>query len=140
MDTIKFELLLKKVTQAVFTLQKLKENEINYQRQIDKLTSDNIRIQEENLELKKQIQILTNDVQNKNHLHKELEDKILEVLSYLPDDNDDISENNSYDTKITNPYKESLPETSEMFTTEVAANKNNPICFIHPPKFLSYFI
>jgi hypothetical protein len=105
MDIQKLELLLKKISQAVKTIQTLKDNEINYKNDIDKLNNEILLLKEENLNLKKELQ-------KNNILHNELEDKIVEILKYLPEDD----ENPEIKSQTYDPTAEK--ENSDIISTD----------------------
>ena len=114
MELQKLELLLKRVNQAVKTIQKFKETELKYQQEIKKLTDENIKLQEENLNLKKEVNIAKQEIQNNNSLYKELEDKIVEILKYLPDDENaetNSSQSQQVDTNTTDQSEEEMLKT-----------------------------
>ena len=101
MDIQKLELLLRKINQAINTIKQLKEKEAQNNDMIKLLSEENSLLKEENERLKK-------EVQNNNQIHTELEDKIAEILKYLPDEDENVedaveeksvSDNDVYDIK-----------------------------------------
>lgn len=86
MDIQKIELLIKKVYQAIKTIEKLKENEKRYLNEISVLKDANIKLQEENIFLKKEREVLLSEIKKNDNITKELEQKIVDILKYLPDD------------------------------------------------------
>lgn len=95
MDVQKLELLIKKINQTVKIIERLKENEIKYQAKIEEFKSENMKLHEENLSLKKEIDTLKEEINKNSIMHKELEEKILEIIKYLPDDDNLENSNNS---------------------------------------------
>jgi len=135
MDIKKIELLIDKVYQAIKIIQKLKENEKKYFTEIENLKNEikiekdnNIKLQEEISNLNKQIELLKEEkeklleeiLKNENS-NKELEQKIVELLKYLPDEESidnreiDISE---IDIKDKDLYKEETKEKKENIEKE----------------------
>ncbi|HPO49054.1 MAG TPA: hypothetical protein PLO89_01910 [Spirochaetota bacterium] len=92
MDLQKLELLVKKINHTVKLIEKFKENEKKLVLEIKKLTEENIKLQEENLNLKKEVNSLKEDVNKNSVMRKELEEKILEIIRYLPEDEEDEEE------------------------------------------------
>lgn len=88
MDLQKLELLVKKINHTVKLIEKFKENEKKLVSEIKKLTEENIKLQEENLNLKKEVNSLKEDVNKNSVMRKDLEEKILEIIRYLPEDDE----------------------------------------------------
>jgi hypothetical protein len=87
MDVQKLELLLKKINQAIKTIQILKDK--------DKQNTLEIKLlKEENTVLKTENDSLKMEIQKNNLIHNELENKITEILKYLPED-DETEQKNS---------------------------------------------
>jgi len=104
MDLQKLELLIKKINLTVKTIEKFKENEQKYLEEIKKISNENKRLVEENSSLKNEINLLKEDVNKNTILHKELEDKIIEIIKYLPDEEvfDNIENSKSETENIQN--------------------------------------
>jgi hypothetical protein len=131
MDLQKIELLIKKINQAIKTIQKLKEAEVKYQEEIKRLTNQNQKIMEENLLLNERVGKFEEELQNNNILHKDLENKIVEILKFLPDEDTDITanitiqeENKTQDNVIVEKSGDSKPESEEEMLKNFVQNQN----------------
>jgi hypothetical protein len=132
MDLQKIELLIKKINQAIKTIQKLKEAEVKYQEEIKRLTNENQKIKDENLVLKEQVIKFEEELQSNNILHKDLENKIVEILKFLPDEEADIpniipsSEESETGGKIIEKkISDSKPESEEEMLKTFVQNQNH---------------
>ncbi|HNZ26812.1 MAG TPA: hypothetical protein PLG34_05870 [Spirochaetota bacterium] len=90
MDLQKFELLLNRVTQAAKSIQRLKEVEKSKNLEIKELKESLADKESVIASLKDEIKVLKQDSERRDVLYKSLEDKIVEILQYLPDDNGDV--------------------------------------------------
>lgn len=86
MEIEKIEVLVEKIDQAIKIIQQLKNDnkhfvkEIeDYKKEITKLNAENSKLKEENTSQK-------NEIKKTNELHQKLEDKIQQILQYLPDE------------------------------------------------------
>ncbi len=103
MDLEKIELLVKKIDQAIKTIKHLKSENNQKTEQIEefqKFQKENEKSLEENQKLKDENKALKNEINEITTLHEKLEDKIQEILQYLPDDNDDNNVEKKEDTVV----------------------------------------
>jgi len=110
MDLDKLDLLIRKINLAIKTIQKLRESELKYQEEIKILLLENTRLNEENENLKTELSKSEKLNQNNNTLQNELESKILEIIKFLPEDEDEdkIEENkNILGNKVNNSQEKS---------------------------------
>ena len=83
----KLELLMKRVKLTINVIEKYKENEVKYLNEIKRLA-------EENFSLKSELKSLKDSFAKNTLLQKDLEDKIVEIIKYLPDSDDLEHQNN----------------------------------------------
>jgi chromosome segregation ATPase len=95
MDVQKLELLLKKISQAIKIIQQLKEKEGGYLSEIKALSDEIVLLKEENLSLKNENVQMKKEIQKNNLIHNELENKITEILKFLPEEEPDKEEQTS---------------------------------------------
>jgi len=126
MDLQKFELLLNRVAQAAKSIQGLKEVEKSKNLEIKELKG--ILSDKENVisSLKDEIERLKQDSERRDILYKSLEDKIVEILQYLPDDNGSVETNcdNSFSEKISieNEKLETVNTDNKEYDDKIEAN------------------
>lgn len=90
----KIELLVEKIDHAINVIQKFKDINSSQEKQIEKLSKENEKIKEENKKLKEENKKQKDEINKTNDLHQRLEDKIQQILQYLPDDDSiEVKEN-----------------------------------------------
>lgn len=119
MDLQKFELLLNRVAQAAKSIQGLKEIEKSKNLEIKELKG--ILDDKDGViaSLREEIAVLKQDSERRDILYKSLEEKIVEILQYLPDDNGTVENDQN------NIFSEKLSIKSEMSESIKADNKES---------------
>lgn len=123
MDIQKIELLIKKVNQVIKLIQKLKDNEKMYVEEISLLKENNLKLQKEIVNLKFEKEKLLQELNKNENYYKELEEKIIEILKYLPEEKPDeqdkeIIKNNTVDNKKDNNKENEVKNKNEIEINE----------------------
>lgn len=112
----KIELLVNKIDHAINIIQKLKDINTSQEKQIEKLNKENEKIKEENKKLKEENLKQKEEIDQTNDLHQRLEEKIQQILQYLPEEDNNEIEGNNYKDKSSqqkDKEKEKKKETNK---------------------------
>jgi hypothetical protein len=120
MDIQKLELLLKKVNQAITLINKYKESDKQKSQRIIELEEQIKLLAEDNQQLKISINNLNIELNENNELQNELENKIIEILKTLPDE-----DQNTF-TDIYQNSQEDNEENLDYATKKVINDNANP--------------